>query len=89
MKAYIQTKTRRADGSYDSYQTHEVEMKEQPLWWQKQGLSFTASGYGSRIPTQYMVRWNNKWRRVYVIQYSNAGTAFIGKKYDPQITVTF
>ena len=57
----------------------EVESKQSPLWWQEQGLSFTASGYGKRIPTHTMVRYRGKWRRVYVCQYSNAGTAYIGK----------
>jgi len=57
----------------------EVESKHSPLWWQEQGLSFTASGYGKRIPTHTMVRYQGKWRRVYVCQYSNAGTAYIGK----------
>ena len=57
----------------------EVESKDAPLWWQEQGLMFTASGYGKRIPTRTMVRYQGKWRRVYVCQYSNAGTAYIGK----------
>ena len=26
-----------------------------------------------------MVKFEGKWRRVYVCQYSNAGTAYIGK----------
>ena len=47
------------------------------LDWQKAGLSYTASGYGRRIPTRYMV-WNGqRWQRVYVCQISNAGTAYI------------
>lgn len=66
-----------------------VEYKENPLWWQEKGLSFTGSGYGSRIPTQYMVKYNRKWRRVYCIIYSNSGTLFIGKKYNPELTVDF
>ena len=57
-----------------------VECKVEPLEWQKQGLSYTASGYGSRIPTQYMVRFNNRWRRVYCYIYSNIGTLYIGAR---------
>ena len=57
----------------------EVESKQSPLWWQTAGLSFTASGYGKRIPTRTMVRYQGKWRRVYVYCFSNAGTAYIGK----------
>ena len=46
------------------------------------GPTWTASGYGARIPTPYMVRANGKWRRVYCRIYSNIGTMFIGRKYD-------
>jgi len=48
-----------------------------PLWWQQKGLNYTASGYGRRIPTQYVVRVENRWRRVYCCIYSNAGTCYI------------
>lgn len=50
------------------------------LWWQAQGFSYTASGYGKRIPSRYMVRFNNRWHRVYVTIYSNIGTAYIVSK---------
>jgi len=46
------------------------------------GLTWTASGYGARIPTPYMVLVHGKWRRVYCYVYSNVGTLFIGRKYD-------
>ena len=59
-------------------QTVRVEARETPLWWQERGLSFTASGYGARIPSRVMVRWAGRWRRVYVACYGNAGTAYIG-----------
>ncbi len=48
------------------------------LPWQKQGLSYTASGYGAKIPTHHMVRTiDQKWRRVYCTIYSNIGTLWI------------
>jgi hypothetical protein len=37
----------------------------------------TQSGYGRKIPTDWMVMWMQRWRRVYVMQYSNAGSAYI------------
>lgn len=37
----------------------------------------TFSGYGSRIPTGYMIKWRGKWRRVYVRCFSNSGTTYI------------
>ena len=48
-----------------------------PLWWQERGLSYTASGYGRRIPTDIVVRVGNRWRRVYCCIFSNSGTCFI------------
>jgi hypothetical protein len=51
--------------------------KTKLLWWQDQGLSYTASGYGSKIPTSKMVYYESKWRRVYARCYSNCATTFI------------
>ena len=77
--AFLHGSTRRPDGDTDTYWTREVPVMEKPLWWQEKGLSYTASGYGARIPTSTMVLFNGKWRRVYGRQYSNGGTAYIGK----------
>lgn len=82
MKAYIQTFEQRSDGSRDSYCTHAVNVKTKRLPWQNMCLSFTASGYGKRIPTEYMVQFNDKWRRVYCYIFSNIGTLYIGKLSD-------
>lgn len=60
----------------------EVPAKTEELDWQKRGLSYTATGYGARIPTSVMVRFKGKWRRVYCRIYSNSGTCFIGKWSD-------
>lgn len=59
-----------------------LDSKDSPLWWQEKGLMFTSTGYGKRIPTRNMVRYNGKWRRVYCCIYSNAGTCYIGKLSD-------
>ena len=77
MQAYIQTNATRPDGTKDNFCTVAVDAKDSPLWWQKQGLSYTASGYGSKIPTRHMVRFNSRWHRVYCRIYSNAGTCYI------------
>ena len=78
MKAYAHFKYLRQDGTTDSLHTIVLQAKEEPLWWQEQGLSYTASGYGKRIPTRYMIRLNGKWRRVYCCVFSNSGTLYIG-----------
>lgn len=53
---------------------------EKPMNHHKIGLSFTASGYGSRIPTPYMIEYRGKLRRVYCMIFSNSGTLYIGKR---------
>jgi hypothetical protein len=55
------------------------EARVSRLWWQDRGLSYTATGYGRRIPTQYQVKVRNRWRRVYCCQLGNAGSCYIGK----------
>jgi len=34
-------------------------------------------GYGRKVPTCWTIRYANRMRRVYVMQYGNAGTAYI------------
>lgn len=74
MYAYLHTKE--SDGS--CHLTQKVEVKLSELWWQKKNLLFTATGYGNRIPTRYMIKYNGKWRRVYCCIHSNSGTCYIG-----------
>lgn len=42
------------------------------------------SGYGRKVPTRYMIKYNSgkkyeasRWRRVYIMQYGNAGSAYV------------
>ena len=54
-----------------------------PLWWHTAGKTYTATGYGKRIPTEYVVRLDRRWRRVYCCVFSNAGTLYVeGAKLD-------
>jgi hypothetical protein len=57
----------------------EEDLIERPLWWQKQGLQYTASGYGSKIPTSKMLRIGKRLYRVYCMIYANAGSCYIVK----------
>jgi len=57
--------------------TEYVEHKHAPMNHHKMGLTYTVSGYGNKIPTEYMVRFESKWRRVYCRVFGNAGTAYI------------
>lgn len=40
----------------------------------------SATGYGGRIPTRYMLRLGKRWHRVYMMQYGNAGTPYVRTK---------
>lgn len=60
-----------------------VPARVEPLWWQERGLSYTATGYGGRIPTTYKVQVDGRWRRVYCAVWSNAGTCYIDGPRDP------
>ena len=62
-------------GSYEMIA--ELELIDAPLWWHKRGLSYTASGYGAKIPTSRKVQYKNKLRRVYCSIYGNSGTCWI------------
>lgn len=48
--------------------------------WMKRGLQQTATGYGARLNSGRKINFNGKLYRVYITQYSNAGSAwFISK----------
>lgn len=79
---YVKLHTKNPDGSTFHYRLTVVESKIDPLPWQELGLSYTASGYGSRIPTRHKVKFNGRWRRVYCRIYSNVGTLYIGRLSD-------
>jgi len=53
------------------------DLIERPLWWHLKGLSYTASGYGGKIPTTHMIRHSGRLKRVYVMIWSNSGTAYV------------
>lgn len=45
-------------------------------------LNRSKTGYGRKIPTRFMIKYDTGlasalWRRVYVMQYGNAGSAYI------------
>lgn len=45
-------------------------------------LSTSATGYGPKIPTRYMIRYGAHWKRVYVMIYGNAGSAYIVHRHE-------
>lgn len=73
LEAYLQHRA----SDKGPFSTESVQIKSQPMPHHLAGLSFTASGYGSRIPTGYMVSWLGRWRRVYCRIYSNIDKLYI------------
>lgn len=73
MEAFLQFKS----GPNGPFQTVAVPHKIAELSWQRAGLTYTATGYGRKIPSRHMVQYLGKWRRVYVTQISNAGSAWV------------
>ena len=63
--------------SYNKYFSTPVKGVRKPLWHHEHGLSYTASGYGSRLPTEWMIRHEKKLYRIYCVIYSNAGSIYV------------
>lgn len=71
--------TVRPDGNSDTFWSLSVPCKREPMTHHKLGLSWTATGYGNRIPSEWLVKLHGRWRRVYIRQYTNSATAYIGR----------
>ena len=58
-------------------------LEERPLAWQRAGLQETATGYGRKLTTRFVLRIQGltntpaRWYRVYCVCYSNAGSHYI------------
>jgi hypothetical protein len=57
--------------------TEEKDYIDAPLCWHLEGLRQTASGYGYKLTTRKKYMYKGRAYRVYVSQFSNAGTAYI------------
>ena len=78
MKKQIEeVKDHRGNVIFKRLEVNEPDFMYKPLPWQLQGLMYTASGYGSKIPTIKMIKYNNRMYRVYCHIYSNAGTCYV------------
>jgi len=58
----------------------ETDLLDHPLYCHRHNLMQTATGYGSKLATQYKVKHNNRLKRVYCRIYSNSGTLYIMSK---------
>jgi hypothetical protein len=81
--AFVHSKCRRNDGTFDSYRTQSVPVRvsDSP----KSGA--TVSGFGVAQPTPYKVLFDGRWRRVRIAKGRRTTTAYIGRKLDECLTV--
>lgn len=83
MNAYLQ------HGTYPGpFMTERVPVKDDPMTHHRLGVSYTATGYGSKLPTRYKVLYDNRWYRVYSVCFSNVSSEYIicrGDKITVQI----
>jgi hypothetical protein len=61
----------------EDHYSGEIKVKESPLWYHEQGLMQTATGYGNKLKTTFMVFVDGRWRRVYCRIFSNIGSLYI------------
>jgi hypothetical protein len=59
-----------------------VDLVNRPLWFHLRGLAETATGYGARLRTSHMIRWQGRrkgivLRRVYCTIWGNAGSCWV------------
>ncbi len=55
------------------------DLIEKPLWFHKQGLQETVSGYGKKLTSSKMLKVGKRFYRIYVMCYGNSGSAYIVK----------
>lgn len=68
------------DDSYHRIYADQSELIYNPLPWQKRGLMQTATGYGKKLTTAYMIKLGNRIYRIYCCIFSNNGTCFITRR---------
>ena len=66
-----------ADGYWKLKRDLTFPTREKLLPWQERGLTYTASGYGKKIPTTKQLFILGRWRRVYCSIFSNSGVCYV------------
>ena len=56
------------------------ELIDSPLWWHRQGLSQTASGYGAKLTSRYKISYEAREYRLYATCYGNAASTWFKVK---------
>ena len=78
----VEVKSSLSNSSYKKINCDKEDLIISQLDWQKRGLQETASGYGSKLTTQYYINFEGFNYRVYCRCFSNSETYYIKtKKY--------
>jgi len=78
----VEVKSSLSNSSYKKINCDKEDLIISQLDWQKRGLQQTASGYSSKLTTQYYINFEGFNYRVYCRCFSNIGTCYIKtKKY--------
>jgi len=78
----VEVKSYLSNSSYKKINCDKEDLIISQLDWQKRGFQQTASGYGSKLTTQYYINFEGFNYRVYCRCFSNSGTCYIKtKKY--------
>ena len=59
------------------YDYKKADLISRPLWFHKQNLQQTKSGYGAKLVTSKMLKVGKRLHRIYCICYGNAGSIYI------------
>ena len=85
MEFFLHFKSDKTDCFYDV----KVEYVVQEMRHHRLGLNYTASGYGSEVPTRYKIKYYNRWYRVYSYCHSNTSTEFVRIRGEVVIAQTY
>ncbi len=70
-----------ADLARDNHiQADRTDLLEAPMWWHRQGLTETATGYGRKLNSGLKIHFNGRLYRLYVTCFSNNGTVWFTSK---------
>jgi len=74
-------------GDYKKIACDKQDLVISELDWQKRGFCETASGYGNKLTTRYMINFEKFNYRVYCRCFSNSGTCYIKTKKFGEIVI--
>lgn len=66
------------------------ELIKRPLIYHTRNIMQTSTGYGKNLKSEYLIKYKERFYRVYYCNFSNSGTYYIKtKKGDIILDITF